>query len=387
MAKKSKIYLDYAATTQIDPQVFSVMLPYLKNKFGNSSSLHSLGEESKKILAASRLVLTEIINAKSSEVFFTSSATESNNWALKGVAWANHEKGKHIIISTIEHDCVLNTALWLEKQGFQITKIPVDKYGLINPEDVENAIRSDTILVSIMHANNEIGTIQPIEKISEICQKNNILFHTDAVQTFGKLKIDVKKMNIDLLTASSHKIYGPKGAAMLFIKVGTKIENLLHGGSHEFGLRPSTVNIPSIVGFAQAAEICYRNLEKENKKNINLRDKLISGILKNIPNTKLNGHLTKRLNNNVHISFSGIEGEAILTLLDQAGIACSTGSACSSPKLTVSHVLLALYLPPGQAHGSIRFSLGRFTTADEIDKVLKILPGIVKKLRDISPFK
>lgn len=388
MTKTYLTYLDYAATTPVDPRVLKAMLPYFTEKFGNSVSLHSFGQEAKNALEKSRLIMAETLKANDKEeIIFTSSATESNNLALKGIAFANQNKGKHIIISSVEHDCVLNSARWLEKQGFKITKIKVDKYGLIAPKEVEKAIRKDTILVSIIHASNEIGTIQPIEKIGEICRKKGVYFHTDAAQSFGKIPIDAQKMKIDLLTASSHKIYGPKGAALLYIKKGTKIEPLLHGGGHEFGLRSSTVNIPAIIGFGKAMEICQKEMKQESKRQAKLRDKLIKGILEKIPNSHLNGHPKKRLPNNANFWFSYIEGEAIIMNLDSYGIGVSTGSACSSERLEPSHVLLACGLRPEQAHGSLRISLGRWTKEKDIDYVLEVLPKIVKKLRAISPFK
>ncbi|MDD3491398.1 MAG: cysteine desulfurase NifS [Candidatus Pacebacteria bacterium] len=387
MAKTKQVYLDYAATTPVDPQVLKTMMPYLKEKFGNSVSLYKLGQESKKALEKARLIITQAINAKNKEeIIFTSSATESNNLALKGIAFANQKKS-HIIISAIEHDCVLNSTSWLQKQGFQITQIKPDKYGLINPKDIEKAIKKNTILISIIHGNNEIGTIQPIEQIGNICEKKKIYFHTDAVQTFGKIPIDVQKMKIDLLTASSHKIYGPKGAGLLYIKKDIRIDPLLHGGNQEFGLRSSTVNVPAIIGFGKATEICLKKMKSESKRLTQLRDYLIQGILKKIPQAHLNGHPIKRLPNNANFWFAFIEGESIVTSLDQYGIAASTGSACSSEKLEPSHTLLACGLLPECAHGSLRLTLGRWTTKKDIDYVLNTLPKIIKNLRKISPFK
>ena len=382
-----KTYLDYAATTPVDPRVLKAMLPYFTEKFGNSVSLHSFGQEAKKALEKNRLIMAKALNAKDkNEIIFTSSATESNNLAIKGIAFANQNKGKHIIISSIEHNCVLNSAEWLEKQGFKVTKIKVDKYGLIDPKEIEKAIRKDTILVSIIHANNEIGTIEPIEEIGKICEKKKVYFHTDAVQSFAKIPIDVQKMKIDLLTASSHKLYGPKGAALLYIKKGTKIEPLIHGGGHEFGLRASTVNVPAIVGFGKAVEICEKEMKKESKRLSKLRDKLINIVLKKIPDSHLNGHPKKRLPNNTNFGFDYIEGESIIMDLNSYGIACSTGSACSSEKLEASHVLLACGLRPEQVHGSLRLTIGRWTKKEDIDYLLKILPKTIKKLRKLSPY-
>ena len=405
-----KIYFDYAATTPVDPRVTKVMLPYLTEKFGNTMSLHSFGQEAKQALEESREVAASLIKAKPSEIIFTSSATESNNLALKGVALARRSLGGggHIIISQIEHPCIIESAKWLETQGFEITRLPVDKYGLIDPEEVKKAIEKETILVSIIHASNEIGTIQPIAEIGKIIKKSNIqrgpneslggrgvgwspkskiYFHTDAAQTLGKIPIDVNKINIDLLTASSHKMYGLKGAACLFVREGTKIEFLLHGGGHETGLRSSTVNVAAIVGFAEACKVCKKEMKKETQREIKLRDKLIKGILKEIPGSHLNGHPKKRLPNNTNFWFEFVEGESMVIQLDLLGIAASTGSACSSAKLEPSHVLLAIGLKPQQAHGSLRLTLGRWTKEKDIDYLLKVLPEIVKKLRKISAIK
>ncbi len=421
-----KIYLDYAATTPVDPRVLKVTLPYFSEKFGNSMSLYSLGQEAKQVLEESREVAANLIGVKSNEIIFTSSATESNNLVLKGVAFANRNKGQHIIISSIEHPCIMESARWLEKQGFEITRLPVDKYGLVAPNDVKRAIKKETILVSIIHASNEIGTIQPIAEIGELLKtvnyklKTNIYFHTDAVQSFGKIEIDANRMNVDLLTASSHKMYGPKGAALLFVREGTKIEPLLHGGGHETGLRSGTINIPAIVGFAEAVKICkkeihpvkssrggislhpvklpaalfngagtklFNGVKKENQRLAKLRDKLIKGVLARIPGSYLNGHPKKRLPNNANFWFEFVEGESMVIKLDLLGIAASTGSACSSAKLKPSHVLLAIGLKPHQTHGSLRLTLGRWTKESDINYVLKVLPNIVEKLRKISPFK
>jgi len=381
-----KIYLDYAATTPVDPRVVKAILPYFTEKFGNTMSLHSLGQEAKLALEESREQVANLIGVKSKEIIFTSSATESNNLALKGVAFANKNKGKHIIISQIEHPCIIESANWLENQGFEITRLPVDKYGLINLENLKKTIRKDTILVSLIHASNEIGTIQPIGEIGKICREKGVYFHADAAQSFGKISIDVNKMNVDLLTASSHKIYGPKGAACLFIKEGTKIKPLLHGGGHEIGLRPSTINVAAIVGFAKACQICKKEIKKEGQRLTKLRDKLIKNVLK-IEGAHLAGHSKRRLPNNTNFWFEFIEGESLVIRLDLQGISASTGSACSSEKLEPSHILLAIGLKPQEAHGSLRLTLGRWTKEKDIDYVSKILPGIIKKLREISPFK
>jgi len=374
-----KIYLDYAATTPVDEQVVKAMLPYFSEKFGNTMSIHGFGQEAKIALEKSRETVADLMKAKPNEIIFTSSATENNNMVLKGI------KGKHIIISSIEHRCIMRTAEWLEEQGVKITRISVDKNGLVDPLDVKKAITKETVLVSIIHASNEIGTIQDIEKIGKICKQAEVLFHTDASQTFGKIPVDVNKMNIDLLTTSSHKIYGPKGVACLFIRQGVELTPLLHGGGQENGLRSSSINISGIVGFAKTCEIAKEKMKTENQRTIKLRDKLIANVLK-IKNSYLTGHPIKRLPNSASFRFDFIEGESLIIQLDLNGIAVSTGSACSSIRLKPSHVLLATGLTHGQAHGSVRISLGRQTTEKDIDYLIKVLPNIVKKLREISPY-
>jgi cysteine desulfurase len=381
-----RIYMDYASTTPVDKRVIKAMEPYFNKKFGNTMSIHSAGRAAKNALERAREKVASLMNANPNELVFTGSATESNNFALKGIAFANRKKGKHIIVSKIEHDCVLSSAYWLEKQGFKITYLPVDKYGLVDPKQVEDAIRKDTILVSVMHANNEIGTIEPIEEIGKICRKKGIYFHSDAAQSFGKIPIDVKKMNIELLTVNAHKMYGPQGVGALFVRKGVNIDPLLHGGGHEFGLRSSTVNVPGVVGFGVAADLRKKEMDKEAKFLTKLRDKLIEGILE-IENSHLNGHPTKRLPNNANFWFAFIEGEALVLHLDMKGIDASTGSACSSSSLEPSHVLTAIGLKHEQAHGSLRLSLGKENTEKDIDYVLKVLPLVVKNLRIISPFK
>ncbi len=388
--EKNNIYMDYAATTPVDPEVEKAMKPFFTEKFGNPASLHSFGREAKKALENSRKRIAEELNCTASEIIFTSSATESNNLALKGTAMARKKKkgeGGHILISSFEHDCVLNASSWLQKQGFKVERIPVGREGFVTPENVKKMIKEDTFLVSVMHANNEIGTIQPIRRIGKICREQGILFHTDAAQTFAKKEIDVKKDNIDLLTASSHKIYGPKGVGALFVREGVRIKPLLHGGGHEQGLRSSTPNVAGIVGFKKAVELCSGKREEENRRLKELRDKLIEGVLQKIPNSHLNGHQSKRLANNINFRFSFVEGEAIVLELDSRGIAGSTGSACASQELAPSHTLLALGLKPEQAHGSLRLSLGRWTKEEEIERVIEVLPEVIKKLRKISPFK
>ncbi|MDP2910518.1 MAG: cysteine desulfurase family protein [bacterium] len=378
-----RIYLDYAATTPVDPRVEKAMAPFFSEKFGNTMSIHGFGQEAKLALEQARETVAGLMAAKPNEIIFTGSATESNNLALKGIIFAN--KGKHIIISQIEHPCIMETAEWLEKQGVKITRMPVNKDGLVNPLDIKKAIIKETILVSIIHGSNEIGTIQPIEEIGKICRQHNVYFHTDVVQSFGKIPVDVNKMNIDLLTASSHKMYGPKGAACLFVRDGVKLEPILHGGGQEDGLRSSTVNVPAIVGFAKACEIAEKEMREEARRLGKLKEKLIAEVLK-IPNSHLTGSLEKRLPNIVNFWFSFIEGESLVIQLDLKGIAVSTGSACSSMKLEPSYVLTAIGLKPEQAHGSLRISLGRQTKESDLDYLVDNLFQIIKKLREISPY-
>jgi len=382
-----KIYLDYAATTPVDPRVLKAMMPYFSDKFANTMSLHSFGREASQAVEKSRKILADYINAKTEEIIFTSSATESNNLALKGIAFANkYKKKNHLIVSKVEHDCVMESARWLQRQGFEIGFLPVDKYGFINLERLEKSIKKETVLVSIIHGNNEIGTIQDINAIGQICRKHDVYFHTDVSQSLGKVPIDVESMNIDLLTASSHKIYGPKGVACLYIRNGVIIEPIIHGGGHERGLRSSTSNVAAIVGFGKAVEVIKKEGKDENKKLEKLRNLLINKILKNIKGTQLNGHPVKRLANNVNISFRGSEGESLVLELDFQGIAVSSGSACSSKTLMPSHVLTACGLKPQEAHGSLRMSVGRWTSESDIEYTVKVLIKVVKKLRKISPF-
>jgi cysteine desulfurase len=380
-----KVYLDHAATTAVDERVIEEMKPFFNKKYGNASEPHRFGTEARRAMEEARNKVAELMNAKEDEIIFTSGGTESDNFAIKGVAFSSPDK-KHIITSKIEHDAVLNTCKWLEKFGFSVTYLPVDRYGFVNPVDVEKAIKPETCLVSIMAANNEIGTIEPIKEIGKICRESGALFHTDAVQAYGKIPVDVNKMNTDLLTISSHKIYGPKGVGALYIRRGVKIEPLLHGGGHEYGFRSGTENVAGIVGFGAAAEIAKKEMEKDFVKQTQLRDRLIKGALK-IENSHLNGHPTKRLPNNANFWFAFIEGESLIMYLDSKGIAASTGSACSSQSLEPSHVLLAIGLKPEEAHGSLRLTLGRENAKKDVDYVIKVLPEIVEKLREISPYK
>ncbi len=380
--------MDYAATTPVDEEVLKEMLPYFKEKYGNASSLHSFGRDAFDAIEKAREQVAKIINSTPDEIIFTSGGTESDNLAIKGIAYKNKDKrkkeGPHIIACSIEHPAVLETCKHLEKQGFDVEFISVDKYGLVDPGDLEKAISKNTFLVTIMFANNEIGTIQPIEEIGKIAEQHDILFHTDAVQAVGKEHIDVNKLNIDLLSISSHKIYGPKGVGALFVRKGVKPEPVLHGGGHEKGLRSSTYNTPGIVGLGKACELGLKRMEKDREHMKKLRDTLIKNIL-TIEESYLNGHKTKRLVNNAHFRFTAIEGESLNLMLDDKGIAASTGSACSSTKLQPSHVLLGIGLKPEEAHGSLRLTLGRYNTMNEIEYVSEVLPDIVKNLRNMSP--
>lgn len=376
-----KVYLDNAATTRTDPEVVKAMLPYFTEKYGNASSLHEFGREAKETLDRAREIVAKKINALPEEIIFTSGGSESDNLALKGVAYFNREKN-HLITSKIEHPAVLSICKELEKEGFKVSYLNVDKDGLVDLEELESSITDKTSLVTIMHANNEIGVIQPIAEIAKICKKHKVLFHTDAVQSFTKANIDVKKQGIDLASFSSHKIHGPKGVGALFIRKGVKIKKQIFGGHHEFNLRAGTENIPAIVGFARAVELANNiHIERMTK----LRDKLINEIIKNISDVSLNGSREKRLCNNANVSFKYVEGESLLLHLDMRGISVSTGSACSSHSLKPSHVLMAIGLKPEIAHGSIRFTLSRYTTEEEIDYTVKNLKGIVENLRKISP--
>lgn len=380
-----KIYLDYAATTPCDPEVIQDMQPYFFDKFGNSSSIHSFGQEAKKAIEDAREVVAAFLGGKPEEVVFTSGGTESNNFAIKGVAYAMAKKGNHIIASEIEHHAVIEPAKFLEKSGFKITFVKVDKYGLVDPADIKKAITDKTILISVMHANNEIGTIQPIFEIGKIAKEEGIYFHVDAVQTVGHIPTDVNELNADLLSLSAHKFYGPKGVGALYIRKGTRIERFLHGGGQERGRRGSTPNTPGIAGLAKALELCQKKMQEEAQFQIRLRDKLIRELPQKISEIYLNGHPVKRLPNNVNFSIKYIEGESILLNLDMLGIAVSTGSACTSESLEPSHVLLAIGLSHEIAHGSLRFTMGRWTKEEDINYLLEHLPNIVQNLRAMSP--
>ncbi len=382
-----KIYLDYNATTPVDPAVQKTMNPYFNKQFGNSMSLHYWGQEARVALDESRQTMAKIIKANPEEIIFTGSATESNNLAIKGLALANNTNSqKQIITSTVEHPSVLESVDWLKERGVEITKVGVNSYGLVNPPEIERVIKKETILVSIIHASNEIGTIQPISEIGRLCREKGVYFHIDATQTLGKLPIDVEEMKVDLLTASAHKIYGPKGVGLLFLRRGLKITPLLHGGGQEQKMRGGTVNVAGVVGFAKAGEVAVNLMEEENKRISQLRDELIGGVLK-IKGAHLNGHPQKRIANNANFWFSFLEGESLAILLSLKGIAVSTGSACSSDKLQPSPVLLAIGLNHSQAHGSLRVSLGRWTTREEINYFIKALIQSINQLRKTSPFK
>jgi cysteine desulfurase len=379
------IYMDYAATTYVKPEVLEEMLPYFTEHFGNPSSIYSLSRETRKALDLARDRVAKGINAETSEIYFTAGGSEADNWALKGIAFANVKKGNHIITTKIEHHAILHACEYLEKHGFEVTYLPVDEFGFINIKDLETAITDKTILVSIMFANNEIGTIQPIKEIGKLCRDRKVLFHTDAVQAVGNISIDVKDMNIDLLSMAAHKIYGPKGTGALYIRKGVRIDNLVHGGGQERARRAGTENVAGIVGLGKAVELSVNNLEENTRKLVSLRDRLIKGLLK-IPYSRLNGpEQLNRLSGNVNICFRFIEGEAILLLLDHMGICASSGSACTSGSLDPSHVLLAIGLPHEIAHGSLRLSLGAGNTEEEVDYVIETVEKVVKRLRDMSP--
>ncbi len=379
-----RIYMDNAATTAVSPEVLQAMLPYFTDIYGNPSSIHSTGRDARRAVDAARKQVAAAIGAQPTEIYFTAGGSESDNWAIKGTAFAKRAKGNHIITSQIEHHAVLHTCAWLEKQGFEVTYLPVDEFGRVRVEDVEKAITDKTILISIMAANNEIGTLQPITEIGKLAKSRGILFHTDAVQAMGAIPIDVNAMNIDMLSMSGHKFHGPKGIGVLYVRKGVHPDIFMHGGAQERGQRAGTENLAGIVGIGKAIELATQNLEANAARMSRLRDKLIDGILAEIPEVRLNGHRTERLPNNVNVSIRYIEGEAMLLRLDLAGIAGSSGSACTSGSLDPSHVLLAIGLPHEIAHGSLRLSLGTDTTEEQVDEVLRVLPGIVKDLRAMS---
>ena len=383
-----RIFMDHASTTKVDAEVIETMVPYFSTHFGNPSSLHFFGRDALQGVETAREQVGNLLGARDDEIIFTSGGTESDNLAIKGIAWLNQEKkkmnGPHIITSAIEHPGVLEVCKYLETQGYQVKYLPVDTYGVVNLEELEHSISKNTFLISIMFANNEIGTIEPVKEIGKIAHEHDICFHTDAVQAVGKVPIDTKKLQVDLLALSSHKIHGPKGIGALYIRNGVKLQPIIHGGGHEKGLRSSTLNVPGIVGLGKACELAGKRMEKDNFRIKELRDLLIKNVLR-IEESYLNGHPEQRLVNNAHFRFTGIEGESLLLQLDELGIATSTGSACSSKKLQASHVLTAIGLNPVDAHGSLRLSLGRENTKDEIIYVSKVMPEVVEKLRTMSP--
>ncbi len=379
------IYLDNAATTQIYPEVLEAMNPYFTEYYGNPSAVYSFAGEVDKAVRKARQTLADVIHAKTEEIYFTGGGSESDNWALKATAECYADKGKHIITTKIEHHAILHTCEYLEKRGYEVTYLDVDEYGSVKLDELEKAIRPDTILISVMTANNEIGTIQPIEEIGKIAKKHGVLFHTDAVQAFGHIEIDVDKMNIDMLSASGHKINGPKGIGLMYIRKGVKIRSFIHGGAQERSRRAGTHNVPGIVGFAKAGEIAKNSLKYRIDYETNLRDYLIERVLKEIPYTRLNGDRKNRLPNNANFCFQYIEGESLLILLDQKGICASSGSACTSGSLDPSHVLLAIGLPHEIAHGSLRLTLSEKTTKEDIDITIEELKKIVDRLRNMSP--
>lgn len=380
-----RIYLDHNATAPLDERVLKAMLPYLRERFGNASSIHSFGREARLAVDEARERVAELINAKPEEIIFTSGGTESDNLAIKGFAWRNRDKGNHLIASQVEHHAVLNPMKQLEKEGFKITYLPVDSGGRVDPEELKKAITPQTILVSIMMANNEVGTIEPVEELARVCGEKEIPFHTDAIQAVGKIPVDVEVLGVDFLSLSAHKIYGPKGVGALYIRKGRKIEPLISGGHHERNLRAGTENVAGIVGFGEAAKIAREELEEERERLSRLRDRLEEGIKGKIPQVHINGDTQHRLPNTLNASFDYVEGESIILNLDLKGIAVSSGSACTSGSLEPSHVLMAMGVPPVIAQGSIRFSLGRGNTEEEVERVVAELVPIVEKLREMSP--
>jgi cysteine desulfurase len=385
MGSQRIIYMDHSATTFVKPEVLYAMIPYFTEHFGNPSSVYGIARDSKKAIDAARVQTSRALGADPEEIYFTSGGSESDNWAIKGIALANRNRGNHIITTQIEHHAVLHACEFLEKEGFEVTYLPVDQYGLVNSRDLETAITDKTILVSIMYANNEIGTIEPVAELGAIARRHKVYFHTDAVQVIGNIPLDVKASNIDLLSLSAHKFYGPKGVGALYIRKGVRIDNLIHGGGQERKRRAGTENIAGIVGLGKAIEMATADIPGHNAKIRAMRDRLIRGVLEKIPNARLNGHPEKRLCGNVNISFEFIEGESMLLWLDDAGICASTGSACTSGSLEPSHVLLATGLPVEISHGSLRLTLGDANTEADVDVVLEVLPKVVTKLREMSP--
>lgn len=380
-----RIYFDHSATTPVDKEAAALMLEYMTEKFGNASSIHSYGREARKAVDEAREKVAALLGATPNEIFFTSGGTEADNLAILGVAFANRKKGNHIITSAIEHHAILHTCEYLEKHGFTVTYLPVDEYGMVRVEDVKNAITDQTVLITIMFANNEVGTIQPVKEIGRLAREKGVYFHTDAVQAVGNYPIDVAEMNIDLLSLSGHKFHAPKGVGALYVRRGVRIQAIQHGGGHERNLRAGTENVPGIVGLGKAAEVAKRDMAKKTAYLAKLRDRIISEVMANIPHVKLNGHPTERLSGNANFSFLFVEGESLLLNLDLKGFAASSGSACTSGSLDPSHVLLAMGMTHEVAHGSLRITLGRDNTEEDVNYFLEVLPEIVNRLRSMSP--
>lgn len=379
------IYLDNAATTKVRKEVLDAMLPYFMEEYGNPDSIHAMGKPGREAVKVARAAIAHVINAEPDEIYFTSGGSESDNWAIKSAVFGPHAKGKHVIVSSIEHHAIINTCEYLEKMGIDVTFLPVDRYGLVDPAAVEAAIRPDTAIISVMTANNEIGTIEPIREIGAVARKHNVLFHTDAVQAYGQIDIDVKRDNIDLLSASGHKLGGPKGIGFLYIRKGVRLDPLIHGGEQERGIRGGTTNVPGVVGFGKAAELAEADMKERADREIAMRDHLIDRVLKEIPYSRLNGHPTQRLPSNANFSFDFIEGEGMLMSMNMNGICVSTGSACASGSLDPSHVLLAIGLEHQTAHGSLRFSIPADLTMEDIDHAVDVLKASVERLRSLSP--
>ncbi len=380
-----RVYLDHNATTPVRAEVLEAMLPYFKEKFGNASSVHGFGREAKVALEEAREKVAYLFGAFPQEIFFTSGGTESDNLAIKGAAFANRKKGKHIITSRIEHHAVLESCKFLEKEGFEVAYLPVDSLGMVDPDDLRKALREDTVLVSIMYVNNEVGTIQPIEKLSKIAKEKGAYFHTDAVQAVGKIPIDVRRLEVDMISVSGHKIYGPKGVGALFVRKGVRITPWSHGGHHERSRRAGTENVPAIVGFAKALELINQNMEEENNRLRELTQRFYQKLLDSIPDVILNGDLNHRIPNTLNLSFKGVEGESVILSLDLKGVAVSSGSACTSGTLEPSHVLAAMGVDPAIVQGAIRFSFGKDNTTEDVEYVANLLPEIINRLRSMSP--
>ncbi|ACZ18446.1 cysteine desulfurase NifS [Thermanaerovibrio acidaminovorans DSM 6589] len=383
-----RVYMDHSATTPVDPKVVEAMVPFFTEHYGNPNSLHGWGKEARSAMDRARGQVASLIGAEPKEIIFTGGGSEADNLAIKGAAWAMRDRGRHIITSAIEHHAVLDAFKWLGKNGFEVTVLPVDREGLVSPEDLRGAIRPDTTLVSIMFANNEIGTVQPIGELGGICRERGVLFHTDGVQAAGHMPLDVRSLPVDMLTMAAHKMYGPKGIGALYVRRGIKLTPLIHGGGQEFGLRSGTENVPLVVGFGMAAEMAAERLSKgEHEREAQLRDRLIEGVLSSVEDSFVTGSRTHRLPFHASFCIPRVEGEAMVLRLDFAGVAASSGSACTSGSLDPSHVLLSIGLPHELAHGSLRLTLGKDTTQEDVDHVLSVLPPIIKTLRDMSPYK